>query len=387
MAPHSKELHTILGLPQKPEPSLEAIRKAYYGAALKYHPDKNPGDTNATAKFQELKKAHETILSRYVTIEEECDVDISETCYTEDKQLTFDKKPKRVAKKVEKAKRRAENEESQANARANKFFEMKKLAREVRELLTLEKEIECETLRLENKQPCLGQRKEDIQPMTADYHRRALTLAKAQLNGRNRKKPRPEINLDTRANEKMILGDVFEEFETDRRNENSLEFEIPLERVDFERERQVKQNRNLSSLASETEVRQDAQVLAEKVNRFWSTKASNSEQPNVARDASKVERPDDTDCKFAAAAYTREHLAMFAQMSGNPEHSNVHAVQVYEDPIAQNDNLSQSHYCDPLSRKGRWKEGHEVRLEHFPRGKKHLRRVRWGPAEVLYTRI
>ncbi|GAB7204499.1 hypothetical protein OS21_09880 [Dickeya oryzae] len=37
------------------------IKKAYKRLAMKYHPDRNPGDKEAEAKFKEVKEAYEIL--------------------------------------------------------------------------------------------------------------------------------------------------------------------------------------------------------------------------------------------------------------------------------------------------------------------------------------
>lgn len=51
--------YKIMGLPT--DASLSAIKKQYHQLALKTHPDKNPSDPQAAAKFQQLKKAYEIL--------------------------------------------------------------------------------------------------------------------------------------------------------------------------------------------------------------------------------------------------------------------------------------------------------------------------------------
>jgi len=51
-----KDYYAILGVSR--DATLEEIKKAYRGLALKYHPDRNPGDKDAEEKFKEISEAY-----------------------------------------------------------------------------------------------------------------------------------------------------------------------------------------------------------------------------------------------------------------------------------------------------------------------------------------
>ena len=55
----SKSYYDILGVAK--EASAEAIKKAYRKQAMKYHPDRNPGDGAAEEKFKEAAEAYEVL--------------------------------------------------------------------------------------------------------------------------------------------------------------------------------------------------------------------------------------------------------------------------------------------------------------------------------------
>lgn len=54
-----KDYYAILGVAQDADAT--AIKKAYRKLAVKYHPDKNPGDSEAEVKFKEITEAYEVL--------------------------------------------------------------------------------------------------------------------------------------------------------------------------------------------------------------------------------------------------------------------------------------------------------------------------------------
>jgi DNA-binding YbaB/EbfC family protein len=55
----SKDYYEILGVAKTA--TAEEIKKAYRKLAIKYHPDRNPGDTAAEEKFKEISNAYEVL--------------------------------------------------------------------------------------------------------------------------------------------------------------------------------------------------------------------------------------------------------------------------------------------------------------------------------------
>ena len=54
-----RDYYEVLGLQKGASP--EDIKKAYRKAAMKYHPDRNPGDKEAEEKFKEVGEAYEVL--------------------------------------------------------------------------------------------------------------------------------------------------------------------------------------------------------------------------------------------------------------------------------------------------------------------------------------
>ena len=59
MATRPKNLYDVLGVPKNA--SKEEIKKAYRKLARQYHPDRNPGDAEAEAKFKEVQAAYDVL--------------------------------------------------------------------------------------------------------------------------------------------------------------------------------------------------------------------------------------------------------------------------------------------------------------------------------------
>ena len=59
MAENKRDYYEVLGVDKKA--SAEEIKKAYRKSAMKYHPDRNPGDKEAEAKFKEANEAYDVL--------------------------------------------------------------------------------------------------------------------------------------------------------------------------------------------------------------------------------------------------------------------------------------------------------------------------------------
>jgi len=54
-----RDYYEVLGVEKSV--TIEEIKKTYRKLAIKYHPDKNPGDKTAEEKFKELGEAYEVL--------------------------------------------------------------------------------------------------------------------------------------------------------------------------------------------------------------------------------------------------------------------------------------------------------------------------------------
>ena len=59
MAENKRDYYEVLGVEKSA--SADEIKKAYRKMAMKYHPDRNPGDASAEAKFKEVGEAYEVL--------------------------------------------------------------------------------------------------------------------------------------------------------------------------------------------------------------------------------------------------------------------------------------------------------------------------------------
>ncbi len=56
---NKRDYYEVLGVDKKAD--ADTIKKAYRKLAIKYHPDKNPGDKEAEEKFKEAAEAYDVL--------------------------------------------------------------------------------------------------------------------------------------------------------------------------------------------------------------------------------------------------------------------------------------------------------------------------------------
>ena len=59
MAENKRDYYEVLGL--KKGASDDEIKKAFRKMAMKYHPDRNPGDKNAEEQFKQINEAYSVL--------------------------------------------------------------------------------------------------------------------------------------------------------------------------------------------------------------------------------------------------------------------------------------------------------------------------------------
>ncbi|KAF8850685.1 hypothetical protein BDZ45DRAFT_185784 [Acephala macrosclerotiorum] len=377
-----ESLYPILDLAPCPAPSRDEIRKAYRAKALTLHPDKNQNDPQATARFQNLKKAYDAILCASVTIEEVAE-DISEVkCNSDDRDKDDDfflnpNMPRRERKKAEAQKRKVENTKLQDQAKVRRAAQF---------------EEEASKLRIDRCKFGPKQEGNSLQFTKSDYDRVLVLTGKLLNHQRNKKQPRAE--LDTSDVDSDLLSTSNPMIKSDRQadiegGQREKEFEIPLEFIDpMERHRIMETRRSLLTSEEdrmeeqEEEDMEKARVQAEKMKAFWKSRKGAEVKPDIVHVVPKAERDtNDNSLREAAVSYTRRHLSTLARDEVEPKNQltlrNIDHTNCTE--MTSNTNLAHSHYVAYFCReRGGWKEQRES-IKQCERPEEPLRIMNsWG---------
>jgi hypothetical protein len=370
MAPKFAGLYAILGLDARSKPSPNEIKKAFHAIALRLHPDKNPYDSRATARFQNAVKAYETLLSTCVNIEEEPDPKVTRFQEPEEGEEEEDDVPQAMPKRIRKAfKKKANkkaNEKHQVEAGVNNAQKRREEALETRELRDLQAQID-NYLKKVLEEP-LGQEGRALSHHS-DIHRRSLLLARKELNKQNRKQQKSTLNVkDPELEDVEVTKADAKEYATklraqEQKDEEFRLFELPLNYVHpfhEETEEEMRKNRRPSFFEREEEVNEKSKALADMLCEFWDDRVGEHgsacngvnfekafkdlKKSRPARAAPKAAGdPEGDEFKAAAIALTRETLESIAKDEatiadyGSPRGPS-------QKPVASNDNRSLDDY-------------------------------------------
>ncbi|CZR55031.1 uncharacterized protein PAC_04917 [Phialocephala subalpina] len=363
--------------------ALRDLAQRWRASALELHPDKNPNDPQATAKFQNLKNAYDALLSVRVTVEEVAE-DVTKTknqpADEEDKDDDFflnPNMPRRERKKVEKERRRYENKMLQDQARARKVAKEEEEAREADELEALK-------IRIDRSKKLGPKQEGGSWQLTRIEDDRVLVLTTKLLNHQRNKKVREW--------DRMMKADWQAEIEAEEKENEILEFEVPMGFIDPMERDQIMEGR-MSLLPTDEEKRMEEQVeeemekarlQAEKLKAFWESRRAAEVKPNTVQVVPKVERDlDEAALKGVATIYTRGHLSRFAHELKLNNQLTLRGKNRLE--FSSYTNLQRAHYVRPFccERNG-WK--YQTEVKQVERAPEPLRLLNswgngawWGP--------